>query len=75
MQINISELEFVRAGSDYLGMCWSANVTGYDFKLHECYEIIRNNGTSYNAYPVKKQKMKGVMTFLIVDEDGAMMFN
>lgn len=74
-RININELEFHRAGSDYLGFVWSAHVTGYNFTLREPIDIIREDGSTYAAWPVKKEKMNGVMCFMIVDEDGAMMFD
>ena len=74
-KINIADLEFIRAGSDYLGVAWSANVIGeHKFEMGVPVELIREDGSSYDAYPLKREKMDGQTTWLITDLDGAMMF-
>ena len=69
--LKISELNFVRAGSDYLGFAWSAHIAGADLKKGTWYNMERPDGTTFKAVAVKRQRMDGQMTWMIVDEDGA----
>lgn len=76
--VNRDFLIYERAGSDYLGVAWSANIradeTTKDFVLLEPITIIHGHSQEQVVYPIKKEKMDGKMTWLVTDEHGAMMF-
>jgi hypothetical protein len=65
IRINIDQLTFYRAGSDFLGLAWSAHVSGYKFKLGETYTIVRKDKSTYNV--IAGPTSKG--TTIIIEED------
>ena len=69
----IDEMDFVRAGSDFLGFAWSCHVAGQAFKMGEKYIFEREDGTTYPVWAVGRETLDGKRCWHLVDEDGAMM--
>ena len=70
-RFNLDELNITRAGSDYLVLAWSMNVKGYPFEALGEYEFVRDNGTSFKGYPIRRDPDGSTV---ITDEDGLMLW-
>ena len=46
---NLDELEFDRAGSDFLGWAWSCHILGQDFIKGQTYTFVSSDGSSYQV--------------------------
>lgn len=71
--LKIEDMDFVRAGTDFLGYGWSAHIAGVEFEAKESYEFERSDGTTFKVWAVHKEEMSGKMTWFVVDEDAAML--
>lgn len=71
----IDEMDFVRAGTDFLGHSWSAHIAGEDFKKFVWVTFERKDGTTFPVFPIRKEMMDGKQTWFVVDEGGAMMMD
>jgi hypothetical protein len=65
IRIDIDSLIFYRAGSDFLGLAWSAHVSGFRFTRGGTYTIVRKDKSTYNV--IAGPTSKG--TTIIIEED------
>lgn len=71
--IKQNDLNFHRAGSDFLGYAWSAHVSGpgmVEMSTGVRYLIERPDGTTHEVGVVGRKRMDGVTCMFIVEADG-----
>lgn len=66
--IVITDVEFVRAGSDYIPGVWSCNLAGV-YQTGKDYRFLREDGTSYIAHAFKHEFHGEIHTTLFISED------
>lgn len=72
-QFKISELDFVRAGTDFIPAGWSAHIAGTEFQKNEKYTFERDDGTTFDVWAISESIMEGKKVWLVVEDDLAMM--
>lgn len=70
--IDLNGVDVVRAGSDYLQVCWSINVVG-KYVVGETYKFEHGNG-GYEAIAVRRERMDGKATVLFVEQADSFLF-